>query len=55
MKKARNYDSVAVMRTIRDRMSAEMKGMTPRQRIEYIRRKSGVMPKKSRSPAQTGV
>jgi hypothetical protein len=55
MKKARNYDAVAIMRTIRDRMSTEMKGMTPRQRIEYIRRKSGVTRRRVRSPAHTGA
>ena len=53
MKRAKTYDAVAIMRAIRDRMSAEMKGMTSRQRIEYIRRKSEVTPRKGRSPAHT--
>jgi len=42
MKKDKAFDAVKIMRDIRDRMSEEMKGMTPRQQIEYIERKSGI-------------
>lgn len=38
MKKDRTFDAVRMMRAIRDRMSEEMKGMTPREQIEYIER-----------------
>lgn len=41
MKKDNIFDAVKMMRDIRDRMSEEMKGMTPKQQIEYIERKSG--------------
>ena len=42
MKKDKIFDAVKMMRDIRDRMSEEMKGMTPKQQIEYIERKSGL-------------
>ncbi|MDI6777166.1 MAG: hypothetical protein QMD03_08020 [Syntrophales bacterium] len=42
MKKDNIFDAVKMMRDIRDRMSEEMKGMTPKQQIEYIERKSGL-------------
>jgi hypothetical protein len=38
MKQGKAFDAVKVMREIRDRMSEEMKGMTPREQIEYIER-----------------
>jgi hypothetical protein len=42
------------MRAVRDRMSKEMRGMTPQQQIAYIRKMSGVSVRK-RTPvsAQT--
>ena len=36
--KTKSFDAVKMMRMIRDRMSEEMKGMTPSQQIDYIRR-----------------
>lgn len=42
MKKDKSFDSVEMMRKIRDKMSQEMKGMTPREQIEYIEKKSGI-------------
>ena len=41
MKKTKSFDAVRVMRAIRDRMSREMRGMTPAEQIEYIRRAAG--------------
>lgn len=41
MKKHKTLDAVKMMRTIRDRMSEEMKGMSRREQIEYIEKKSG--------------
>jgi hypothetical protein len=38
MKKDKTFDAVKMMRAIRDRMSEEMKGMTPREQLEYIER-----------------
>ena len=42
MKKQKTFDAVGFMREVRDRMSEEMRGMSPRERIDYIRRKSGI-------------
>jgi hypothetical protein len=42
MKKDKAFDAVQTMRAIRDRMSEEMKGMSPREQIEYIEKKSGL-------------
>ncbi|MGQ9630274.1 MAG: hypothetical protein ACUVXI_08165 [bacterium] len=42
MKRDKTFDAVKIMRSIRDRMSEEMKGMTPEEQIEYIERKSGL-------------
>ena len=36
MKKDKTFDSVKIMREIRDKMSQEMKGMTPKQQIEFV-------------------
>lgn len=41
MKKDKTFDAVKMMREIRDRMSEEIKGMTPKEQIEYIEKKSG--------------
>lgn len=41
IKKGSSFDAVKMMRVIRDRMSEEMKGMSPREQIEYIEKKSG--------------
>ena len=53
MKKHKPFDAVGFMRTMRDRMSKEMSGMTPQQQINYIRRKSAAIAVK-RVPATTG-
>jgi hypothetical protein len=51
MKKNGAFDAVEMMRQIRDRMSEEMKRLTPTQQIEYIERKSGARgSQKERSP-----
>ncbi len=42
MKTKRKDNAVQLMRTLRDRMSEEMKGMTPQQQIAYIEKKSGL-------------
>jgi len=36
----KRFDAVKTMRAIRDRMSREMKGLSPREQIKYIERKS---------------
>lgn len=41
MRKDKTFDAVKMMREIRDRMSEEIKGMTPKEQIEYIEKKSG--------------
>ncbi len=41
MSKDKTFDAVKIMRAIRDRTSEEMKGMSPREQIEYIENKSG--------------
>jgi hypothetical protein len=41
MKKDKIFDAVKMMREIRDQMSEEIKGMTPKEQIEYIEKKSG--------------
>jgi hypothetical protein len=41
MTKHKTFDAVEMMRTIRDRMSEEMEGMTSEQRIDYIKRQAG--------------
>lgn len=46
MKKDKGIDAVKMMRAIRDRMSEEMKVMSPREQIEYIEKKSGLRRKK---------
>ena len=46
MKKDKTFDSVKIMREIRDKMSQEMKGMTPKQQIEFVEKKSGLQSKK---------
>jgi len=40
MKNKERFDAVAFMRAVRDRMSKEMSGMTPQERISYIRKKA---------------
>jgi hypothetical protein len=42
MKRTKSFDAVGFMRTVRDRMSQEMKGMSARQQIEYIEKQSGL-------------
>jgi len=36
MKKDKTFDSVKIMREIRDKMSQEMKGMTSKQQMKYL-------------------
>jgi hypothetical protein len=38
MNKNGTIDAVHLMRTLRDKLSADMKGMTAQERLEYIRR-----------------
>lgn len=40
--KNKDFDAVKMMREIRDRMSKEMNGMTIKEQIEYIKKKSGL-------------
>jgi len=54
MKKSKRFDAVRLMREIRDRMSQEMRGMTPREQIEYIRKKSGTRRRKSQITSAFG-
>jgi len=42
MKKDKRFDAVKMMRRIRDQMSKEIKGMTPKEQIEYVGKKSGL-------------
>lgn len=42
MKTNQENNAVQLMRTLRDRMSKEMRGMTPQQQIAYIEEKSGL-------------
>ena len=42
-------DAVRLMRTLRDRLSADMKGMTAEERLEYIR--AAALGKKPTRPA----
>ena len=42
MKKDKRFDAVKMMRRIRDQMSKEIKGMTPKEQIEYIEKRSGL-------------
>lgn len=46
MKKDKIFDSVKIMREIRDKMSQEMKGMTPKQQIDFVEKKSGLQRKR---------
>jgi hypothetical protein len=40
--KNKKFDSVNLMRQIRDKMSQEIKEMTPQEQIKYFEKKSGV-------------
>jgi len=42
MKRDKGFNAVKMMRKIRDQMSKEIKGMTPKEQIEYIEKKSGL-------------
>jgi len=42
MKKDKGFNAVKMMRKIRDQMSKEIKGMTPKEQIEYIEKKSSL-------------
>lgn len=46
-------DAVSLMRTLRAKLSAEMKGMTAQERLDYIRRKARGKPAVRRK-AHTG-
>ena len=43
--KKKAFDSVKMMREIRDRMSKEIQRLTPKERIEYFEKKSGIRKK----------
>jgi len=53
MGKTKSFDAVKLMREIRDRMSREMRGMTPQQQIEYVQRKAAESRGKTRREAAT--
>lgn len=42
MKTNHENNAVQLMRTLRDQMSEEMRGMTPQQQIAYIEERSGL-------------
>ena len=42
--KIKKFDSVQLMRRLRDQMSEEMAQMSPQERIIYIRRKAAASP-----------
>jgi hypothetical protein len=42
--KAKKFDSVQLMRRLRDQMSEEMAQMSPQERIIYIQRKAAANP-----------
>jgi len=42
--KIKVFDSVKLMRTLRDQMSEEMAQMSPQERILYIQRKAATSP-----------
>ena len=42
--KTKAFDSVQLMRRLRDRMSEEMAQMSPQERITYIQRKAAASP-----------
>lgn len=42
MKKTKSFGAVGFMRTVRDVMSQEMRGLTFRQHVEYIEKRSGL-------------
>ena len=46
VKTEKKFDAVKYMRQERDRISAEIKDLTPEQRIEYFRKKSEEFRKK---------
>jgi hypothetical protein len=41
MKRNNSFDAVKTMRKIRDKMSKEIRGMSTKEQIEYIEKKSG--------------
>lgn len=45
MKKKKRFDAVEMMRRIRDQMSEEIRGFTPKEQIEYFEKKSGLKKK----------
>lgn len=49
MKKDKGFNAVKMMRKIRDQMSKEIKGMTPKEQIEYIEKRSGLQREKNRA------
>ena len=53
MKRTKSFDAVGFMRSVRDRMSQEMIGMTSRQQIEYIEKQSGLKRRKSKSAGKS--
>ena len=42
--KIKEFDSVQLMRRLRDQMSEEMAQMSPQERIQYIQRKAAASP-----------
>lgn len=44
MTRIKEFDSVQLMRRLRDQMSEEMAQMSPQERIRYIQRKAAASP-----------
>jgi hypothetical protein len=51
MKRDKSFDAVKTMRKIRDKMSKEIKGMSAKEQIEYIEKKSGFRREEKNSAA----
>ena len=54
MKTNQENNAVQLMRTLRDRMSEEMRGMTPQQQIAYIEERSGLKRDDHKEPSIDG-
>jgi hypothetical protein len=55
MFKGKIIDAVKLMREIRDRMSAQIKDMSPAEQIEYIEKLSGIKRKTHKPNSMTHV
>ena len=50
----KTFDSVAMMRELRDRLSQEMAEMTPVERLRYVRKMAAATPLGDRLQQQAG-